>query len=184
MVSQIATGAAIVVLLVCVVAFSVQSYQHFDPAATSRGNTMIRVLTVGMTLCLVCVSVFTWPASVFQAGVSGGLGCASLILFSRSIRATDSGVLHVAFTGAGPDRLITSGVYGRIRNPLYTSYLLYWAGWMPLTGFHLLSVAGFGVFCVVYVMAARSEETYLSETFGQRYAEFCASTGRFLPKLR
>ena len=172
------------VLLVCFVAFSVASWRHFDRVSRSRGNQFVRVLTLAGTAVLVWLVLSDWPPVAWQSAASILLGILSLCIFTAAIRSAPSGELHVAFTGSGPDRLVTTGIYRHVRNPLYTSYLAYWAGWIPASGMHPASVFLFAFFAAVYFAAVRGEEQFLARTFGDQYTAFKSRTGRFLPKFR
>lgn len=177
--SWLASGA----LMLCFILFSKASFRHFDPRSRSLGNLMIRILTVSgsmLGLVLVCAAQ---PVHFANSLLAVALAVASLWIFLSALHSAPVASLHVAFTGSGPQDLVTSGIYGRIRNPLYTSYLAYWAAWVPATGLHLASVACFALFFVVYWIAVRDEEAFLSAQFGDQYIAFKLRTGRFLPRL-
>lgn len=183
---MIEQGLSIVVcalLLLCFVAFSVASFRHFDPATDSTGNLVIR----GLTLCGTALNVgLVWmnvPIAIALSVPALAFGLVSLSVFGAALLSTPAGSLHVAFTGGGPDQLVTTGVYGRIRNPLYTSYLAYWAAWMFATGLHPVSVACFALFWLLYWLAVREEERFLTHQFGDQYIAFQSRTGRFLPRV-
>ncbi len=170
-------------LLLCFVAFSIASFRHFDPGPQSKGNLTIRVLTLLGTVLNLWLALSGNATAFVWAAMAVVLGVVSLVLFRAALRSAPSKALHVVFTGSGPDQLITSGVYGRIRNPLYTSYLAYWAGWMLASGLHPASVACFALFCVAYWIAVVEEERFLTRQFGEQYLAFKSRTGRFLPRL-
>ena len=174
---------ALAVLLLDFLLFARASYGHFSPDSASWGNTLLRAafLICTAVLAVLCVSPAT-PIVAF-AGVSVLLGACAAGLFLRAVKDSGSGVLHVAFTGDGPDRLITRGVYGNIRNPLYTAYLLYWLGWVVLSGFHIFAVIVFAGFLFAYLLAARDEESFLRSRFGGEYEDYCQRSWRFLPYL-
>ena len=171
------------VLLVCFVAFAVASWRHFDRDKRSRGNLLVRVLTLAGTVVSVGLVYSGWPPAAWQSAVAILLGIASLCVFAAAIRSAPSGVLHVAFTGSGPGRLVTSGIYRYVRNPLYTSYLAYWSGWIPASGVHPANVSMFALFAAVYFAAVRDEERFLARTFGDQYTAYKSRTGRFLPRV-
>ena len=77
--------------------------------------------------------------------------------------------------------LIRSGIYARIRHPLYTSVILLALGWSLLwhSGPALLVAAGL----VVCLQAkARREERWLRQKFPE-YAEYQRRVPRFLPRF-
>lgn len=183
MMTALSSGAAVLLLILCFIVFSWASFRHFAPGSRSMGNLLVRVLTfagTGLSLMLVWLAP---PASALTGICAIGLALTALWIFFAALRSAPVGSLHVAFTGGGPQALVTTGIYGRIRNPFYTSYLAYWAGWMTATSLHPASVACFALFLVVYWIAVRDEEAFLTRQFGDQYVAFKLSTGRFLPRL-
>ena len=79
--------------------------------------------------------------------------------------------------------LITRGIYGVIRHPMYASQWL-WVIAQPL----LLQnwIAGFAnllVFIPFYLLRVRAEEKMMLDSFGTQYQEYMLKTGGVLPKL-
>lgn len=81
-------------------------------------------------------------------------------------------------------KLVTGGIYRRIRHPMYTSlWLLVIAQAMILPNY----VAGFSglvPFAILYLFRVSSEERMMIEQFGSEYQRYVEKTGRLLPKLR
>ncbi len=83
-----------------------------------------------------------------------------------------------------PRRLVISGLYRLLRNPMYTGVLTVIAGWALWYGslviaLYLGAVAGlFHLFVTLY------EEPHLRQTFGVEYEAYCRRVGRWLPRLR
>ncbi|MBG88852.1 MAG: protein-S-isoprenylcysteine methyltransferase [Verrucomicrobiales bacterium] len=78
--------------------------------------------------------------------------------------------------------LVTEGIYGRIRHPMYTSIWL-WAIGQGLTLENWL--AGWAVvpaFALMYFLRLPREEAMMCEKFGDQYREYMKRTGRLLPK--
>ncbi len=81
----------------------------------------------------------------------------------------------------GQHSLITSGVYRRIRHPMYTAHLL-WAfaqglllsNWLAGWAFLVLSVP-------LYLVRIPREEKMMLEHFGEEYREYKNRTGRLIP---
>jgi protein-S-isoprenylcysteine O-methyltransferase Ste14 len=79
--------------------------------------------------------------------------------------------------------LITRGIYGVIRHPMYASQFL-WVLAQPL----LLQnwIAGFLnllVFIPFYFLRVQAEEQMMMETFGEQYRAYMEKTGAVLPKF-
>ena len=79
--------------------------------------------------------------------------------------------------------LITRGIYGYIRHPMYASQWLWviaqplllqnWiAGWLDLF-----------VFSLFYTLRVRAEEKLMIDTFGEQYREYMQKVGGVFPKL-
>jgi protein-S-isoprenylcysteine O-methyltransferase Ste14 len=80
-------------------------------------------------------------------------------------------------------RLVTEGVYGRIRHPMYTALLLYSVG-QALALPNYVAGPSYGV-AMVLLVAFRlgPEERMMVEEFGGRYSEYRARTKRLVPGL-
>ena len=81
-------------------------------------------------------------------------------------------------------KLVTQGIYRRIRHPMYLSiWLLVVAQAMILPNY----VAGFSgllPFAILYCSRVKREERMMSEAFGKAYEEHCRHTGRLFPKFQ
>jgi protein-S-isoprenylcysteine O-methyltransferase Ste14 len=80
-------------------------------------------------------------------------------------------------------RLLTDGIYARIRHPRYVQLLLAILAYALFTNY----LAVYAVFLVGLVWAplvVRIEERELRDRFGADYERYCESVPRFLPRLR
>ena len=180
MTAMVISGVALGLLALCFAAIAAASYRHFR-AGDSAGNSAIRVLTAAATAGYMLLCLLRPSPEVWQSVLASALALAAFVVFRVAMRAVPDRVLDVAFTGAGPDRLIRSGIYGRVRHPLYLAYLLYWAAWVPASGLAWPTLVGLGLFASLYWMAARQEEKYLARRFGQDFAAHKHATGLFWP---
>ncbi|OHB80161.1 MAG: hypothetical protein A2V98_12295 [Planctomycetes bacterium RBG_16_64_12] len=78
-------------------------------------------------------------------------------------------------------RLITSGMFARVRHPIYALSILLMASTMIATATFAMTLVG-TVHIVMICLKTFSEETYLRQLHGRQYADYCAQTGRFLPR--
>jgi protein-S-isoprenylcysteine O-methyltransferase Ste14 len=135
---------------------------------------------------LVFAHAFGWPsvatrqllhsATIAWAGV---LACAaglllllwSLISFKQSFR--------IGIDTDRPDALITSGIFGFSRNPIYVAFALVLIGeFLIFPNWILLAyVAGFVL--VVHRQVLR-EEDYLTAHYGQEYLAYCGRVRRYV----
>lgn len=86
----------------------------------------------------------------------------------------------------GAGRLVTDGPFSHVRNPLYAGNFLLslglvimsWA-WMPW-----MLILFLGLFGVQYTFIVKEEERFLSDRFGDQYAEYSARVRRWIPRIR
>ncbi|AST32523.2 isoprenylcysteine carboxylmethyltransferase family protein [Ralstonia solanacearum] len=77
-------------------------------------------------------------------------------------------------------RLVTDGVYGRVRNPSYLGLLVSTLGWVLA----FRSLAGVGLTLLLLpplVARIHAEEALLRAQFGDAYDAYCARTWRLIP---
>ena len=83
----------------------------------------------------------------------------------------------------GARELFTTGIFCRVRNPLYVGNILYAAGisalWISLSagGLVLLGLLG------LYTLVVRYEEGVLLEQFGEPFARYLRTVPRWFPRL-
>jgi protein-S-isoprenylcysteine O-methyltransferase Ste14 len=83
---------------------------------------------------------------------------------------------------AGEGQLVTDGIYGYIRHPQYTGFMLITFG-MILDWATLPLLIMWPILVVVYYRLARREERDMALQFGDAYLAYKARTGMFLPRL-
>jgi protein-S-isoprenylcysteine O-methyltransferase Ste14 len=80
-------------------------------------------------------------------------------------------------------KLITDGVYQRIRHPMYAGYILVGIGQMALLANWIAGPAFLVLFSLVYFQRVTREEEMMLEKFGEDYRSYMQRTGRLLPRL-
>ncbi|MFV8051880.1 methyltransferase family protein [Mycobacterium sp. 48b] len=79
--------------------------------------------------------------------------------------------------------LVRNGVFGAVRNPIFTAMLVFAAGITLMTP-NPIALLGFIVVLATIELQVRIvEEPYLLRTHGQAYRDYCAGVGRFLPGI-
>ncbi len=96
---------------------------------------------------------------------------------------TVTGVPELRAEGAGQQRLVTDGIYARMRHPRYAQL------WLAFLGLALI-----GNYLTTYILAALSvpllyavailEEGELRDRFGEEYRDYCQRVPRFIPRFR
>jgi len=82
-----------------------------------------------------------------------------------------------------PKRLVVSGFYCHVRNPMYVGVLAVILGQALLFGDPRLLVYAGLVWLAFHLFVLFYEEPTLRRRFGDEYKEFCANVPRWLPRL-
>ena len=119
--------------------------------------------------------------------ILAGIGFGMAVLLKRSV------VKQLRFAGlAGipelskekyPGKLLTEGIYGRVRNPRYIEVLL-WVMAYALFANYLGAYIVVALSLPLIYFVVRLEERELRERFGTAYEEYCRRVPRFMPKPR
>jgi len=110
-----------------------------------------------------------------------GIGLALLGLFVNFLATRTLGRFFDRLAIKEGHELVTHGIYGLVRHPIYTSYLCLFFSFTLLTG----SLAGAIVMAIVSMIWFGSriptEEAMLLEAFGEAYQDYMARTRRLIP---
>jgi len=78
-----------------------------------------------------------------------------------------------------PGELVTSGIYGLSRNPIYVFFDLYFVGTFLLNGAPIFALLALLIGLTLHLQILQ-EERFLLRAFGQAYRAYCARTGRYI----
>ncbi len=78
-------------------------------------------------------------------------------------------------------RLVTGGIYRRVRHPMYLSLLLYGAGQALALPNWVAGPSYFVVFAILFALRLGPEERMMLEEFGKDYEAYMARTRRLVP---
>lgn len=81
------------------------------------------------------------------------------------------------------EKLMTDGVYARVRHPQYTGLFLIVFGEGIVHWPTIVSVAAFPIIVFAYTMLARKEERQMLEKFGDEYREYQRRVPMFIPRF-
>jgi protein-S-isoprenylcysteine O-methyltransferase Ste14 len=77
--------------------------------------------------------------------------------------------------------LVRNGVFGLVRNPIFTAMLIFGLG-IALVTPNVIAIAGFVLLVLTIELQVRAvEEPYLTMTHGAAYRDYRAGVGRFVP---
>lgn len=79
--------------------------------------------------------------------------------------------------------VISTGVFGIVRHPIYTGAILFYLGATVIT-MSIASAAFVMIIIGYYIAIGKYEERILAEEFGNDYLEYKKKTGMLFPKLR
>jgi protein-S-isoprenylcysteine O-methyltransferase Ste14 len=86
-----------------------------------------------------------------------------------------------ASTPSETTTLVRSGVFGWVRNPIFTAMLVFGLG-IALVTPNVVAILGFALLVVTIELQVRVvEEPYLSNVHGEAYRDYRANVGRFVP---
>jgi protein-S-isoprenylcysteine O-methyltransferase Ste14 len=110
---------------------------------------------VGVLCCLAGLLLLLW----------------SLVSFGRSFR--------VGIDAENPDKLITTGVFARSRNPIYVAFILVLLGQFLIFPNWILLVYTIAGMWLINRQVLR-EEVYLKGHYGREYSDYCNRVRRYL----
>ncbi len=153
------------------------AYQRF----VARGGLWVLAQSVLMTGVIVCGVLFHGDWSRISLVALGAVGFVIGGYFGI-VGVVDLGRNRTPFpVPLDSARLIQTGIYARVRHPLYTGVIfafLGWAGiWQSVPAFVIALVTA-----MFFNAKARREERWLQERFSE-YADYAKRVPRFIPSL-
>jgi protein-S-isoprenylcysteine O-methyltransferase Ste14 len=121
-----------------------------------------------------------WAGGIRVATFIGGalLIAAGLVLAVRGIRDLRDALTPLPYPRADAD-LVETGVYARVRHPIYGGLVVAAAGWGLLTA-SPAALAGAVLLLGFFELKSRREEAWLEDRFAG-YAAYRARTRRLIP---
>ncbi|MDO4344469.1 MAG: isoprenylcysteine carboxylmethyltransferase family protein [Eubacteriales bacterium] len=86
--------------------------------------------------------------------------------------------------GIVENKLVTTGVYGWVRNPIYSAFIFFCTGALLICGNICLLVLPFVYWGFLTVLMKHTEEKWLTELYGDEYTEYCKRVNRCIPWKR
>jgi protein-S-isoprenylcysteine O-methyltransferase Ste14 len=149
--------AAVGFVVALVVAFSAAILQEIGVVEPVRMLSVVWVQTVGIVIATAGIAATVY--SQLEMGDSWRIGVDE--------RETTT--------------LVHTGVFGRIRNPIYTAMFTFGIG-ITLVTPNLVACAGLILLVAsIQLQVRRVEEPYLLRTHGDAYRAYAAQVGRFIP---
>ena len=119
------------------------------------------------------------PMVAATALVLGVAGLAVVLLAQHTMGAS----WRIGVDDSERTELVTTGVFGRVRNPIFTGMAVVSAA-VALIGPTLVAIlALLALIAAVQIQVRVVEEPYLRRVHGQAYARYAAKAGRFIPAV-
>jgi len=123
-----------------------------------------------------------YPFHVVQLGAGIIILVAALILFRLTHRQLGRN-WSVTLETRDHHGLVTDGLYGYVRHPMYSSFLLFALAELLLLPNVVAGLAGLVGFAILFFYRVDREEALMAETFGEAYRAYAARTARLIPGL-
>ena len=118
--------------------------------------------------------------------VAAGIGLI-IALTGQLLRAVTIGLAYIRRGGKKrqvyADTLVTEGIFGHCRNPLYLGNFIIVLGLGCAANSLLFMLAGVPFFALAYWAIIAAEENYLRQKFGRQFDDYCARVSRLLPNF-
>jgi protein-S-isoprenylcysteine O-methyltransferase Ste14 len=135
---------------------------------------------------LACLPLLLPGPEPFDDTVVATLIGAIVAAIGQLVRAMTIGLKYVIRGGRGrrvyAEDLVTDGIYGYVRNPMYIGNLLIVAGVAIASNSWATILVGIPLSLFMYVAIVSAEEQYLLSRFGDAFRAYCGDVPRWLPR--
>jgi protein-S-isoprenylcysteine O-methyltransferase Ste14 len=151
-----------------------------DRIELSRYQRRRRLSIFIAIICLSALLLFTHHAWTHPL-ISFSIRSIGIVLIAFGILGRMWSTLYIG--GRKSNAVVTEGPYSIMRNPLYFFSSIAALGVGAQTGSIIMAIL-VGLLCVVaFLIVIKREETFLSDAFGEPYANYCARVPRFFPRF-
>ena len=81
-------------------------------------------------------------------------------------------------------KLITSGIYSLVRNPVYSAFIFIFTGILLPTANYFLLILPFFFWAFLTILMKNTEEKWLKNEFGKEYEIYLKKVNRVIPRIR
>jgi len=154
----------------------------------ARDMALLSVSTLGLGIIplIYVLSGFprfaSYPLSVLQVAAGIAVFAAALVLFQRTHRAIGR-YWSVTLEIKEKHELVTTGVYARVRHPMYSAFFLWALAQALLLPNLVAGLAGLVGFGILFAFRVGREEQMMREAFGAEYDAYVARTKRIIPGI-
>ncbi len=159
--------------------------RHKSSGRRGLQPTTFSYILIGLQIVLM-VAVLYYPgrrdggAQILLANMMRvvGVGVVSLALWQ--LRSYSLSALPEPIKGA---KLLTRGLYKRVRHPVYSGIMLWGLGTLIIRP-SIARATLYGSLVALFIFKSAREERMLEAAFGSRYARYKLNTPRFIPRRK
>jgi len=183
---RVAAALACLYLPVPFIMLWLHGFHRWRGIAGRRWYALHAVIYGALVVATAALAAY-WPAAAWHFPLAVRVSGTVLILFGLATIAVTYRDINSWTAMAGPQttgserRLITVGIYGRIRHPRYAVLILGSLGNFLMTGAPLLLAAAL-VTTTLTLLVIRIEERELVDHFGEAYLRYRRSVPALLPR--
>jgi protein-S-isoprenylcysteine O-methyltransferase Ste14 len=138
------------------------------------------VISIAMGLLAIFVNYYYFASLLLACNPPRFLFGVGLIILGLVMMLVAASQVHQAFNGG---RLITSGIYSYVRDPVYAAWILFIVpGLFLATGISFLIVMPFAMYALIRRLITE-EERYLEQKFGKEYLDYKKTVNSIVPKM-
>lgn len=82
------------------------------------------------------------------------------------------------------NKLITTGIYSVVRNPIYSAFIFIFTGVLLLAANYILLILPFIYWAILTILMKNTEEKWLKNEFGKEYEIYLKEVNRVIPCTR
>ena len=123
-------------------------------AFEAGGGNFLKIPLLILGILLIVLGVYLWAGALFQSKIDS----------------------HIA-----ENRLATTGVYGLVRNPIYSAFMFFCTGALMIAGNLFFLPLFFFYWIFMTVLMKCTEEKWLKSLYGREYEEYCRRVNRCIP---
>lgn len=116
----------------------------------------IKPIFIIVGIILIIIGIVFWLLAVIKSRIG------------KSVRSND---------------LITTGIYGYVRHPIYATFLYIFTGIIVIYGNILLFILPLIFWTLLTITMKKTEETWLIDLYGDDYINYSKKVNRFIPKV-
>ena len=154
--------------------------RSWETAETVLGAAFLIGLMLGLLHPLPLSTWIPRVTSLLAGTVLAGAGVAVVIIARRQFREAS----QPTDPGRPTTRLMTGGIFGWSRNPLYLGGVLTFLGVAALLNSLWLLALAIPTVAAVHLILIAPEERYLAAKFGQAYDDYARSVHRWIGRSR